>query len=93
MGTDVVDSWDIFKAIDGPTNHFFESDSLADIRTGLGQLYTQLGDANFQSLTGGTSTGLGGVTGATGGTGGTFTLTSNKQAEIWGIKWDNRSLP
>lgn len=90
-GATVLDAWDITKATDGPTNHFFDDMGLTSVQTGLGQLYSQLGDPYFHNLTGATDTDLGGISGATGSGGGTFSL-SSLGASIWGIHWDNHFL-
>lgn len=95
-GVAVIDSWDITKATNGPTNHFFSSMNFSDVLTGLGQLNnTPLSDTNFASLSGGTDINLGGISGPTGSTvlGGTYSLSdSSLGAAIWGVHWDNHFL-
>jgi hypothetical protein len=68
--------------------------SFSSVEAGLGQLYTQLHDSNFESLTGGTSIDLGGITGPTGSNvlSGTYSLTSDLGSTIWGLHWDNHFL-
>lgn len=94
-GVAVIDSWDITKATNGPSNHFFSSMNFSDVLSGLGQLNTQLFDANFASLSGGTDINLGGISGPTGSTvfGGTYSLSDpSLGAAIWGVHWDNHFL-